>query len=236
MSIRQTTAILLGMAICWPRGFTDGQDSTPQDNAQSEQKEKSVGKTDEPGLKIGDKAPNFSGTDDEGKAWKLADHLGKNHVVVYFYPADFTLGCTRQALAFRDHSNALSEAGVTVVGVSGDSVANHQLFKQEWDLNFNLLADEEASIAEKFGVPFRKSPARVRARGSDGKPLETEDGEPLFLTRKATLRRWTYIIDPHGKIVYKNMRVNPARDSEEVLKFIQQQKTQESLPTSPNED
>ncbi|HTN01054.1 MAG TPA: peroxiredoxin, partial [Planctomycetaceae bacterium] len=92
-------------------------------------------------LKVGDAAPKFEVQDDSGKAWSSADHFGKKIVVVYFYPADMTGGCTKQACGFRDDMKTLTEMGVEVVGVSGDSVRNHQLFKKAHDLNFPLLAD-----------------------------------------------------------------------------------------------
>jgi peroxiredoxin Q/BCP len=171
-------------------------------------------------LQVGDVAPSFEGTDDNGEVWKLEDHVGKKFVVLYFYPADFTTGCTRQAEAWRDNMNALTEAGVEVVGVSGDSVKNHKLFKDAWELNFTLLADEEAEIPKKFGVPVRRG-GKARARGPDRKPLLDENGKPLVLERKATFVRWTFVIDKDGKIAYKNTKVNPMKDSQQVLEFIQ---------------
>src|SRR2546425_12460360 len=71
-------------------------------------------------LKVGDKAPSFEATDDQGKPWKSADHVGKGFLVVYFYPADLTSGCTKQACSFRDDMGKLEGKGVHVVGVSGD--------------------------------------------------------------------------------------------------------------------
>ena len=109
-------------------------------------------------LKIGDKVPAFSAKDDTGKEWKSADHIGKDGkiVVVYFYPADLTGGCTKQACGFRDQMKKLQEQGVEVVGVSGDSVENHQLFKKAHELNFTLLSDYDGKIAQLFGVPTKK--------------------------------------------------------------------------------
>src|SRR6516164_5108066 len=75
-------------------------------------------------LKVGDKAPAFDAKDDQGKDWKSSAHVGKNIIVVYFYPADMTGGCTKQACGFRDDLKSLVDKGVEVVGVSGDSVKN----------------------------------------------------------------------------------------------------------------
>ena len=81
-------------------------------------------------LKAGDAAPAFTATDDQGKEWKSADVVGKKYVVLYFYPGDFTPGCTAQAKAFRDGMTKLTEKGIVVVGVSGDAANTHFLFKK----------------------------------------------------------------------------------------------------------
>src|SRR5947209_6027822 len=81
-------------------------------------------------LKVGDKAPAFELRTDADTTWTSADHVGKKWVVVYFYPGDFTPGCTAQANAFKDGMNQLAGLGVEVVGVSGDSVRTHGLFKE----------------------------------------------------------------------------------------------------------
>lgn len=171
-------------------------------------------------LQVGDAAPVFAGDDDRGMSWKSSNLVGKKYLVVYFYPADFTTGCTAQAKSWRDNMNKLVDAGVEVVGISGDSVANHKLFKQAWNLNFALLADEEGQLAGKFGVPVRGG-GKVRPRGPDRKPITDDTGAPLVLERKSTFARWTFIIGKDGKIVYKNTKVTPARDSLQVLEFIQ---------------
>src|SRR5262245_43489939 len=78
------------------------------------------------GVQVVDPAPVFESTDDQGQPWKSADHVGKKIIVVYFYPGDLTGGCTKQACAFRDDMDKLTAKGVEIVGVSGDSVKNHQ--------------------------------------------------------------------------------------------------------------
>jgi len=163
-------------------------------------------------LKTGDLAPAFEARDDLGQPWKSSDHFGKKYVVIYFYPGDFTPGCTRQAQNFRDAMNRLTEKGIEVVGVSGDSVKTHELFKNAQKLNFTLLADVDGSIAQKFGVPVGKG-AEVRAKDADGQPVK--------LKREVTTARWTFVIGRDGKIVSRNTKANPATDPKEVADLIE---------------
>jgi len=162
-------------------------------------------------LEVGDPAPKFSSVDDQGKPWKSEDYVGKKIVVLYFYPADLTGGCTRQACGFRDDMKKLTDMGVEVVGVSGDSPENHQLFKKVHELNFTLLADEDGSVARKFGVPLRDG----------GTIKQTIDGKEHTLTRGVTAARWTFVIGKDGKIAMKNTEVKAAEDSKAILDFVQ---------------
>jgi peroxiredoxin Q/BCP len=173
-------------------------------------------------LKVGDKAPAFEATDDAGKAWKSADHVGKKIVVLYFYPGDFTPGCTAQARAFRDAMNKLTEKGVEVIGVSGDSARTHELFKKAMKLNFTLLADEKGALAKKFGVPVSAKGGEVKARGEDNKVMKDTDGREIVVKRDVTTERWTFIIGPDGKVLYKNAKVNPNEDTKQVAAFVEQ--------------
>lgn len=162
-------------------------------------------------LKVGDPAPKFEAPDDTGAVWKSTDHVGKKVVVVYFYPADMTGGCTKQACGFRDDLAKLAEQGVEVVGVSGDSVRNHQLFKKAHSLTFPLLADTEAKVADAFGVPYTKGEKSVKA---------TIDGKEETLVRTVTESRWTFVIGKDGKIAAKNTKVNAAEDSKAILELV----------------
>src|SRR5450631_2826823 len=121
-------------------------------------------------LKVGDTAPAFQSMDDQGATWKSSDHLGKKYIVVYFYPGDFTPGCTAQAMKFRDNMNKLYDQGAEVVGVSGDSAKTHALFKIAYKLNFTLVADEKGSLAKQFGVPVGPG-AEVKTMDADKKLL-----------------------------------------------------------------
>ncbi len=161
-------------------------------------------------LKVGDKAPSFAALDDTGEEWKSSEVVGKKVVVVYFYPADMTGGCTKQACGFRDDLGKLASKDVVVVGVSGDSVRNHQLFKKVHTLNFPLLADTKGTVAKAFGVPMRK-----------GGTIEREiDGKLEKLTRTYSASRWTFVIGLDGTIKHVNTKVNAAKDSAAVLELL----------------
>jgi peroxiredoxin Q/BCP len=99
----------------------------------------------------GQPAPDFSLRSDSGETIRLSDLRGRP-VVVYFYPKDDTAGCTRQACAIRDSWAEFEHAGVTVLGVSPDSVESHQRFKDKFTLPFPLLADEDHAVAEAYGA------------------------------------------------------------------------------------
>jgi thioredoxin-dependent peroxiredoxin len=162
-------------------------------------------------VEVGDKAPSFEATDDQGKPWNSADHVGKGVLVVYFYPADLTGGCTKQACGYRDDMQALKDKGVEVVGVSGDSVKNHQLFKKVKDLNFTLLADEKGEITKAFGVPTK--PGRMIPRNVGGKTQS--------LKTSVIAARWTFVIDKSGKIAMKNTKVNAPEDAKAIMSVVQ---------------
>lgn len=165
------------------------------------------------GLSVGDSAPDFKALADDGSTWEIKNFLGDKYIVVYFYPAAMTGGCTKQACSYRDHSKDLQSADVVVVGVSGDNVENLRLFKLAENLNFTLLSDEKGNIAKAFGVPLSAGGAIKRTVGG----VEHE------LVRELTARRWTFIVGKDNKIIYKNESVNAEQDSEEVLSFIKMQ-------------
>lgn len=161
-------------------------------------------------LDIGSEIKNFAANDDTGEIWSAAEHIGKKNIVVYFYPAAMTGGCTAQACSYRDLSTSLDEADAIVVGVSGDSVKGLSLFKEAHNLNFPLLSDPNGSIASLFGVPTR-----------DGGSLEREiGGKTHTLFRNLTTSRWTFIIGKDGKVVYKNEEVDAREDTATVLAVL----------------
>jgi peroxiredoxin Q/BCP len=168
------------------------------------------------GPKVGDKAPSFQSVDENGKVWKSSDHVGKKIVVLYFYPADFTGGCTKQACGFRDDLKALEGKGVEVVGVSGDSPKTHALFKEDHKLGFTLLADEKGEVAKEFGIPTRKG----------GKiPRQTKEGKRFAVPQEVLILRWTVVIDRNGTIAAKYAVSDAAGDSKKILDTVQKLQT-----------
>ncbi len=162
-------------------------------------------------LQVGDAAPAFEAVADNGEVWRSDEVVGKKILVVYFYPAAMTGGCTKQACSFRDDRSKLTGMGAEVVGVSGDRLANLEVFRKAHRLNFPLLSDTSGAVARKFGVPLREG----------GAITQTVDGEEVTLTRDLTSARWTFIIGLDGKIAFKNTEVDAAADSKTVLAAIE---------------
>src|SRR5258705_8859044 len=128
--------------------------------------------------KVGDKAPPIEGKDQDGKTWKLADQIGKQAVLLYFYPKDDTPGCTKEACGFRDRIADLKKDNVEVIGVSFDSPESHQKFISKYNLNFPLLADTDGKIADAYGVKMPTRPMAKRVSfliGLDGKIAHVTD-------------------------------------------------------------
>jgi thioredoxin-dependent peroxiredoxin len=146
-------------------------------------------------LKEGDPAPDFTAPASNGGTVSLSDFKGK-HVVLYFYPRDDTPGCTKEACGFRDAYDKFKKAGAVVLGVSIDPVKAHDKFISKFKLPFTLVADEDKSIVEKYGVWGQKS----------------------FMGRKYMgTHRVTFLIDPHGRIKKIWPTVKPEAHSAEVL-------------------
>lgn len=115
------------------------------------------------GIKVGDKAPDFTAKSHNGNQIRLADYLGKKAVVLYFYPKDNTTVCTTQACSFRDSYEQFVEAGAEVIGVSSDDAESHRGFAAQQNLQFQLISDVDGSLRKAFGVPktFGFLPGRV---------------------------------------------------------------------------
>jgi thioredoxin-dependent peroxiredoxin len=105
------------------------------------------------GIKVGDKAPDFTLQSQSGESVRLYDRLGERAVVLYFYPKDETRGCTAEACAFRDSHEVFTDAGAEVIGVSSDSVDRHASFAGHHSLPFTLLSDPKGQVRKAYGVP-----------------------------------------------------------------------------------
>ncbi|KAG9443696.1 hypothetical protein H6P81_015036 [Aristolochia fimbriata] len=143
----------------------------------------------------GSSPPSFTLKDQDGKSVSLSKFKGKP-VVVYFYPADETPGCTKQACAFRDSYEKFKKAGAEVIGISGDDTASHKAFVKKYRLPFTLLSDEGNKVRKDWGVP------------SD-----------LFGTLPG---RQTYVLDKKGvvQLIYNN-QFQPEKHIDETLKLLQ---------------
>ena len=148
-----------------------------------------------PLVEPGRKAPAFSLPDQEGRTHRLKDYAGRP-LIVYFYPKDDTPGCTKEACSFRDADTTYRKKGIKVFGVSTDSEKSHQKFISKFQLPFDLLADTDKSIVEKYGVWGEKSMYGKKYMG--------------------TMRK-TFLIDEKGWIAKIFDKVNVAEHADEVL-------------------
>jgi peroxiredoxin Q/BCP len=149
-------------------------------------------------ISAGIPAPEFELLDDTNIMRKLSDFRGKN-VVLYFYPADDTPGCTKEACNFRDDYSAYEKANITVLGVSPDSVESHVKFKKKFQLPFPLLADDGHKVCDRYEV---WGPKEFMGKSYEG------------------VLRTTFLIDGNGNIVKVFENVRPAEHSAEVLSAL----------------
>lgn len=149
-------------------------------------------------LKKGDKAPEFTASNQNGNQISLSTFKGKS-VVLYFYPKDDTPGCTKEACSLRDGYEKLKGLGFEVVGVSPDSVASHQKFIAKYNLPFTLISDTERQIAITYGVFGEKK--------MYGKPV-------------MGIHRTTFIINGNGDITEVISKVDTEEHVEQILKLL----------------
>ncbi|MDO3644670.1 thioredoxin-dependent thiol peroxidase [Mucilaginibacter sp. L3T2-6] len=150
-------------------------------------------------LKEGDKAPDFTSKDQNGKTVSLADFKGKN-IILYFYPKDDTPGCTAEACSFRDNYQSLQGNGFEVIGISTDSEKSHKKFETKYSLPFPLIADEDKSINEAYGVWVEKN---------------------MYGRKYMGTARKTFLIGPDGIIKKIIEKVDTQNASKQVLDLMQ---------------
>jgi thioredoxin-dependent peroxiredoxin len=149
-------------------------------------------------IAFGITAPEFELLDDTNTLRRLSDFKGRP-VILYFYPADDTPGCTKEACNFRDDYSAYQKSGVIILGVSPDSVKSHVKFKEKYQLPFPLLADEDHQVCNAYGVW----------------------GQKKFVGREYEgVLRTTFLIDAQGKIARVFENVRPSEHSAEVLEAL----------------
>jgi len=148
-------------------------------------------------LIIGDKMPAFSLTDQYDKAFNSTDYVGRNILVIYFYPKDESMVCTKEACSFRDSFNDFAKAGAKVIGINGGTVASHKEFSDHYKLPFILLSDPGDKVYHLFGVQ-----------------------DKFFMTG-----RQTFVIDLKGKVAftYESM-IQGRKHAADALTFIKSHK------------
>ena len=144
-------------------------------------------------LVVGDAVPTFSLLNQDGKTFNISDYIGKKVLVIYFYPKDESMVCTKEACAFRDSFDSFTKAGAMVIGVNGGTVASHKEFQQHYKLPFTLLSDPGNRIYNEFGVK----------------------GKMFFSGRE------TFVIDLKGKVVYTHEAMLEGKEhSDDALAYI----------------
>jgi peroxiredoxin Q/BCP len=150
-------------------------------------------------LAEGSVAPDFAMRDKHGKINRLSDLHGKSDVVVYFYPEDFTPGCTTEATEFTRDYEKFKDAGIEIVGISPNDEASHEKFRQNMGIPFPLVADTKNELSKKYGIYGLKK----------------------FMGREYMgVIRSTFLVDKTGKIVKIFKKVKPAGHSQEVFQAL----------------
>lgn len=146
-------------------------------------------------IQEGDMVPQFSLPDQDGNIFNTGDYIGKKKLVIFFYPRDGSLTCTKEACYFRDLKEVFDENDAFLVGISGQSVESHKEFSEQNRLNYTILSDKDNTIRKLFGVPakfFGMIPGRV-----------------------------TYVADSSGKVVHTfNSQTEAHKHVDEALKIV----------------
>ena len=153
-------------------------------------------------VKVGEFAPEFTSTTQDGAQISLSDLKGAR-TVLYFYPKDNTSGCTLEAKSLRDGQEELSRRGYRIVGVSPDSERSHQNFCTKHELNFTLIADTDHSVCEAFGVWAEKS---------------------MYGRKYMGVKRTTFLLDEEGKITHIFDKVKTATHFEQIINELDKEK------------
>lgn len=147
----------------------------------------------------GSKAPDFKIQIDDGNTFELSDYRGQK-VVIYFYPKDNTPGCTTEACDFRESIGQFNQLNCKVIGISRDSVAKHAKFKEKYNLNFPLGADEDGTVCQLYGVWVEKS---------------------MFGKKYYGINRTTFLIDEQGIVAHDWPNVSVSTHIKDILAVLQ---------------
>lgn len=153
-------------------------------------------------LTIGSQIPDLKGANQLGEQVSLRTQLGTK-TVIYFYPKDDTPGCTAQACSIRDGEQVLANEGITVIGISADSIAAHQKFSAKYSLPFTLISDPDRTIIEAFGV---WGPKKFMGKTYDG------------------IYRTSFLFDVNGTLIKVIEKPNTKNHAEEIIKFFKENK------------
>ena len=153
-------------------------------------------------LTIGSQIPDLSGANQLGEQVSLRAQLGTK-MAIYFYPKDDTPGCTAQACSIRDGEQVLANEGITVIGISADSVSAHQKFTAKYSLPFTLISDPNRTIIEAFGV---WGPKKFMGKTYDG------------------IHRTSFLFDVNGILVKVIEKPNTKNHAEEIINFFKENK------------
>jgi peroxiredoxin Q/BCP len=160
---------------------------------------KDMEETNRPLLSEGDTAPDFTFEDNNGKIVKLSDSRDKSNLILYFYPKDFTPGCSTEAAEFTEDYKEFTKIGVEILGISSDNKNSHNKFRQKFHIPYILVSDPENSISKQYGIYGRKNFM----------------GKEYF-----GVTRSTFLIDKKGKIIKTLYKVKPSGHSKEVKEFF----------------
>jgi thioredoxin-dependent peroxiredoxin len=150
-------------------------------------------------LKEGEIAPDFAMKDSKGKVSRLSELRGKKSVVAYFYPKDFTPGCTTEAIEFTKDYEKFKNAEIEIVGISPDTEESHTKFRDKMGIPYQLVSDTEKDVSRKYGVYGLKK----------------------FMGREYMgVNRTTFLVDKSGRLVKIFARVKPAGHSKEVFEAL----------------
>ena len=143
-------------------------------------------------LNVGARVPEFKLPDQNGKMFDINSVLGKKKLVIYFYPKDESIGCTKEACTFRDDYSVFNESDAMIIGISGQSVQSHKEFADKYKLPFTLLSDKDNAVRKMFGVKISPIPGRV-----------------------------TFVVDKTGHVVYNfDSLVEPEKHVAEAMRIL----------------